>query len=297
MKELFGVNLTENKLNSVCDGEEAATRRPTDVLRKKYLLCGEAALEQTQRIRLNGLIASVRNIALLAFIGCAAVSLFMEGALKHVVGWAGVALGVCAAALTLFEMIRAAKFKRTVQMRALDRITRLNGDDASIQLGIPPKAQKIDAFVYEYKLDKGDVKICERAGVINMPTYILAGEEKITLFDGENCYDISKKAILRIDKEEVKLTSFGYSRGEKYNEELYPIKKFRMRYDDRTGKLTTRYHYKLAFTLANNEYCLRFPPYELDTIEQYTGKKYVEPTENTSAKPAQANNENKEAKN
>ena len=63
MKELFGVNRTENKKNRVCDGEELVTRRADEAMKMRKEALNGVLKDEAQRERLPGILAFLRVVA------------------------------------------------------------------------------------------------------------------------------------------------------------------------------------------------------------------------------------------
>ena len=271
MKELFGVNRTDNKKNRVCDGEELVTRRADEALKQRREALNGVLSDEAQKARLPGILALLRIVALVAGVVCSTIALFADGALKYVTGVAGVLLCACAAVLTVYEKVRSSSIGRTEQTVGLDGVGAVWSAEAAKRLGVPDSAKKIDVFIYSYKNVKGENRVQDGRLIVNAPMYAFVDQDKFCIFDGEKRYDILRSAVKRVERVEEKLTAFGWNRSDKFREEQYPYKKFKIKADEKSGDLTYKFYYKIVFIGANNEYCLRVPSHEADTVTALTG--------------------------
>lgn len=276
MKVFFGIDLTEDKKNERMGGEvfltdsvpeeqmariEKHDDNVTENLDRKYL-----PLPMRMLKLLSGLATLLAAVIVIAPIGEETISYKEFAGELWWIFAIGIICGVVYGLLCLWENKNKKAYEESDENKAFERESD-NIDAASrVYLGIPDDSVKMDVFLGNYKLKRGNVVYSE-FNPINMEIDVFVDGANLCFADAASKYTVPFSDI-RCVKEIKKNISFLF-----WNKDEEPDKGEYKQYKIRQNNFgyTVKYYYALVIERDGEEYDLHFPPYELSVIEKLTG--------------------------
>lgn len=292
MKEFFGINLTADPKNGVCDGFIQASRTISEELEERMTKASEDAIgiAEDQAFPALHIPLALRVLSVLSGFGVLVMLALIVNKVIAAYGSTDTEIGpaeIYAAAkwfvfgaiilLVLWIVLRVVihvKKKRIKdparQEESMDLIDELDSL-AKNELGVPSDAKKIDTLYYSYVGDNGENRIAKYAFVkyftYNNSYFIENG--RLCIADNTTRYEIPLSALrsLRIVPENGKMSS--WTKDEKPNADKY--KDSVTKKTDALGRVTLKSVCILTLEIEGEEYCIRTPAYEAPVIEKLTG--------------------------
>ena len=281
MKELFGVDVTENKKNDFPDGVSYETRKISSALSARI----DALTEKSDDVEDA---ASLPNALKWVQYACGVAAGFVIAgilrntgklSLKEMYGnaawlfWIG---GACALVFLTLLVMGAVRRRNTEDSAEYEDLT-ASADSLEremlLELGVPEDAASIDGLAYQYKTRDGENKIVEQlvGHYIETPCYAFCEKGCFCLCDSAARFDIPLGDIHGIYIENKKRYMTGWSKDKGFYEE--PYKEFCYKNADNLDRIWLRSTCLMEFALGGEEFRFRFPTYELETVERLCGIK------------------------
>ncbi len=278
MKNIFGINVTQDKKNTDYDGKVFVTKGIDNGLSNSL---DDIEVEYSKMIK-NGQMPLW--LGLFYFISWGYVLIFILGNIRAVTdsnltfkqayhnapALYYLALFFLISFIILF-IFKKKKMKNAIQSDEFKNLeTSLNQmiNEANEQLEIPENAEEIDVFSFKYIIDKnGKRKIKNNS--INLYDYqnfvvkIYATDEKFYLYDLKSRYEIPLTAFKEIKRIKKLSTLTTWNKEEPINSKQYKIFKV---YANSNGMITCRYYYSILIEDIYGEYELLVPPYDIEKI-------------------------------
>ena len=274
MKELFGVNVTEDSGNRERDGAGAASA-------VSYVSAAED-LRPAERPAAEAMLPPLPAWARTATLILSIAFVLLTGHLVQTKGnpqpgrWALVILDILLAAACIAVRVVA----RSKELRAMNRKEdgekalrlRETAKEGMEQMDVPENAPEIDLFTYRYRTKNGENEACDQTAGQYIPLIgtVFCENGVLSVADAEMRFDIPVTDILDLKIVHQRVSMSGWYKEEACDQGRY--RAWRLREDnmgrvwmDRWGKLTVR--------LNGEEYALRFPPYEYETIASLAAQK------------------------
>ena len=215
MKELFGTNETENRKNTECDGAKYCTLNIGHGISDEI----NKTAEKLERIEEKGKLPfALYIVAWILFgtgfniAGLFVVDILFDGfdSIKSVIGFfiGGVISLVIGGGMLLYEKYKTqANIGRKEYKKANDDLEK-RISIYTAQLGIPSDAEKINVFLYNYKIKNGETVIKEEftGHFINYEAYVFNEAECLCISDLEYRFDIPLSDIKDFGVEEKRHT-------------------------------------------------------------------------------------------
>ncbi len=277
MKELFGIDCTENKKNGDVDSVGFEAKRIGGDLEARIDAHNETAEELESSAELPPALGIIKWICALGFIAFASGLIRNIGKLSFAemyrnAPWVFWVLVLFAAVFIVLTVLGRKRGKETAGSREysdaradLDAIN----EECAKQLGVPEGARKIDLLVYRYKAKDGENKLKEEmyGHFIRCEGFIFRENGCFCMSDGMVRYDIPQGDIK--DIEIIKKKFFMNDWGKEGS--LKDYKEFVLENTDNLGRVWLRSVCVMHFTMKGEEFAFRFPAYELEAVESVSG--------------------------
>ena len=267
MKELFGVNVTEDSGNREKDGAGAASA-------VSYVSAAEG-LQPAERPAADAMLTPLPAWARTATLILSIAFVLLTGHLVQTKGnpqpgrWAVVVLDVllAVACIAVRVVARSKDLRMTNRKEDQEKASRLRetAKAGMEQMNVPENAPEVDLFTYRYRTKNGKNEACDRTAGQYDPQIgtVFCENGVLSVADTEMRFDIPLTDILGLEMVHQRVSMSSWNKDEACNRGRY--RAWRLREDnmgrgwmDSWGKLTVR--------LKGEEYELRFPPYEYENI-------------------------------
>lgn len=266
MKELFGVNITEDSGNRERDGAEAASA-------VSYVSAAEG-LYPAERPAAEAMLSPLPAWARTATLILSIAFVLLTGHLVQTKEnpqpgrWALAVLDVLiAVACIAVRVVARRKDLRTNRKEDREKASRLRetAKAGMKRMNVPENAPEVDLFTYRYRTKNGKNEACDQlTGQYNPQTgTIFCENEVLSVADTEMRFDIPLTDILGLEMVRQRVSMSGWNKNEDCNQGRY--RAWRL-HEDNMGRVWMDSWGKLTVRLKGEEYVLRFPPYEFETI-------------------------------
>ena len=269
MKELFGINVTENRKNAETDGERYCTSKVVGFSSEKL----EKAFEELDEIENKGTLPTWLYIiaSLLFLFGLICVfetvpdyktafnnapGLVVSGIISFIVG----------GGFLLYEKLKVRSNKDSEEYRQADNALENNAGTSLDELNIPSDAETVNAFIYKYKTKDGKNEIRERfrGHFINFDAFVFTEGDDFCIADLETRYDIPLSSITELGVEKKGCFVSGWTKD-------VPLSEYKLRTDN-LGRVCLKSRAYMLFYLGGQEFRLYFPEYEMPVFRRLTGR-------------------------
>ncbi|MBO4848425.1 MAG: hypothetical protein J5586_04655 [Clostridia bacterium] len=280
MKELFGADITTLRKNDEFDCVGYETKKISDELNGSIEALSDSAEKLDEETSLP---KALRILQWAAGIG---VLLIASGIIRNIgdlpfsqmfanAPWLFVVAGILAvvwAALFIASIMKKKSVAETGVIDDFKQVVDETLEKAMAELNVPDNAEKIDALLYRYKTKNGENKIFDYSLIghfTNSTAYVFGQNGCFCIFDGGSRFDIPMKDLKRIEIVRKKMSLMGWNKDVDFNKE--PYREYTMPNEDGYGRIWLRSHCRLIFDLQGEEFCFRFPEYDLGAVEAITG--------------------------
>lgn len=269
MKELFGINVTENRKNTEFDGERYITSRlgssASDEMEKVFDKMNEIEEKGTLPMWLYIVAYILWILGAIVLINVVPdFSKSWRNAPGLVIG--GVVLFVVGGGLLLFEKLKKRSNMKREEYCNADVELGKDIDSANAELDIPSDAETVNVFTYFYKNKDGKNVIRERfrGHFINCDARIFKNGDDFCVADLEMRYDIPLSCIREVGIEKKGCFVSGWTKD-------VPPSAYKIRTDN-LGRYCFRNRGYMLFYLSGQEFRLYFPEYELPVFKRVIGR-------------------------
>ncbi len=285
MKPFLGINLTEDKKNTIPNGFEFMEDKPSPEL--------SAALERSK----NNLDSAVKKAKLplllrivewiTALLGVGILFGILEATtdedpvpfskiLKEMPELiiAGIVLvGIAAIIYFYGKRTESAVLESDENVRTVNNIS-VSLDTIFEDLGVPESARNVDILMFFYKEKDGEPKLTVKGNqnfmFMNLPFKIFADPKTFYLVNVEGKYAFSRKDVKAIRTVNKRATMNDWNKDYPFDDDRY--KKYGLKMDQ-YGVIYFKPYYVLELDIGGNTWGIYFPSYELPLFEALTGLK------------------------
>lgn len=277
MKNVFGINITDNKSNESPDGEVFVTAKISDAQQKALDRMIETTEQTEEKKDLPLPLHLLYYLSLTAAVCCVGgvvkglsrgkVSLAQAYQNAPAVFWIGGASIVLAVILGIFKHLRKKKVENSEETKLEEHRVQTLEASNYLTLGVPETAADLDVLTFRYKIKNGEVKPATLAvaNYANAQLKAFVRDGMLCLADLSQCVSIPLDEITGIESVQKRITVLGWNKPTAYNQGEYKPYKITT---DNMGVL----HFKsyCAVTVSHNgeTYEIFLPPYEQPVIEQ-----------------------------
>lgn len=273
MKELFGTNETENRKNTECDGAKYCTLNIGHGISDEI----NKTAEKLERIEEKGKLPfALYIVAWILFgtgfniAGLFVVDILFDGfdSIKSVIGFfiGGVISLVIGGGMLLYEKYKTQANIGSKEYKKANDDLEKRISIYTAQLGIPSDAEKINVFLYNYKIKNGETVIKEEftGHFINYEAYVFNEAECLCISDLEYRFDIPLSDIKDFGVEEKTSYASGWTKDKSPSE--YGIK------TDNLERIMLKTRAYMLFDLGGEEFRMYFPEYEMPVLKRLAGR-------------------------
>lgn len=277
MKNIFGINVTENEDNEQVDGQVFLCSEIPESQREELDNLSDDADSIFRKMRLPlwarivlytagigtfaGFSFLIENIADTSFVQVYDDMPF----LFYLTG----GLGFLALFLFAWSQNRAEIVRNSHEMNAMESASHLAVQKSCELLGIPDDAASVDVLIMAYKVKNGRVKVTHRAtcDYINSEVFVFVQDDALCLADCRRKYAIPMDSIVGARRISKRISAFSWNKKTPYNKGEYKPYKIRMK----DGHLLIKPYYAVDIRYDGEDYELLFPCYEWEQIRRLTG--------------------------
>lgn len=273
MKNIFGINITENKKNDTPDGEiflnNSASSELETALDRHIGFIGEVEkkLYLPLWLRVIKTISGYLTIVIVINLFRIPIAQAYQNAPYLLYGTA--ILFIIWFSLFVADIIRLKKIKKSDEYSEMINSIESNIDSLSKVLqeefNIPPDAKNVDMLLFTYKIKRGKVKIKSNgiAMFVNLVCTVYSQDNSLHILSSRKEWAIPLDSIIEIEKINKRTSIHAWYKDTPFNKGEY--KKYKM-YANNSGVIFFKSYYNILIKHGEDEYGLFIPPYELDTM-------------------------------
>lgn len=285
MKNMFGVNVTENKENERIDGECFRTREISEIQKKQLERAAVNGLEQEERKEIPGVfwwIGKICGLIALLIAGGMVSAIFDDerttpvGEMLARVWWLVLIAVVCGAfwgICTLAEKRKAKNVEESEEYQRANRETEQRIEASRAELEIPADAAELDILHGEYRIKNGKAKPEAMSKLtpivwLNLGMWVYRREECLCIAGLESEYSVPLGEIrgIREIRKSIVLPLWNKEESPYHSKEYKP---YRLKED--TAGVRCKPYYVLEIVHGGEEYGVYFPKYELEAMQKMSG--------------------------
>lgn len=278
IKPIFGIDVTDDKKNSVFDGDEFITRTASKQRVEEYESKRENLEQTLEKSKLplwlqivEGL-CSVFFLLVLVATAKAGFNTAMKNAPYLVISGA-----LCGVIWLILFLVSKVREKKVLKEECADQKAGAVFEDyKSLQseLDVPGNAAEMDVLVFRYKLKNGKLRphasALQSTAYMNVSVRIFADSDTVHIAELENVYSFKKSEISAITVVKKRISVSNWTKDEDPRKGRF--KPYKMTVMN-TGDVSFKPYYILEIIHEGQLFGLYFPCYELETVEKITGLK------------------------
>lgn len=277
MKNVFGINITDNKSNESPDGEVFVTAKISDAQQKALDREFENAEKADEKKDLPFLLSILYYLTLAAAVCCVGgvvkglsrgkVSLAQAYQNAPAVFWIGGVCAVVAAVLGIFKHLRKKKAENSEETKLEERRVQTLETGNYLTLGVPETATDVDVLAFRYKVKNGETKVVHTAFADYVDTQVKAftRDGMLCLADLSQCVSIPLDEITGIENIQKRITVLGWNKPTACNQGEYKPYKITT---DNMGVLHFKSYCAVTVNHNGETFEISLPPYEQPVIEK-----------------------------
>jgi hypothetical protein len=283
MKPFAAIDLTHNKKNETCNGEEFCCAKPSDSLMRTYT----EASEQVAGILTRSVLPTPLKILewICMFVGLTTFIGILRGlgdaeSLEVAYNNAAAIFWICGISLVgwfILWVVGQRRQKAVLENEDNEQtVSRMNGlyDAILAELSVPSNAREVDILTFQYKDKNGKLKHVMKGNSVynymNLMYRIYGDEENLYLVNADGKYAFPKTSLKAIHTKKERVILASWNKDTPHNEGFY--KQFKLQENQYGGIITKPYHI-LELEKDGETWGIYFPCYELPTFEVLTGLK------------------------
>lgn len=277
MKNVFGINITDNKSNESPDGEVFVTAKISDAQQKALDREFENAEKADEKKDLPFLLSILYYLTLAAAACC--VAGVAKGLSRGEVGfaqayrnapavfWIGGVCAVVAAVLGIFKHLRKKKVENSEETKLEEHRVQTLEASNYLTLGVPETATDIDILTFRYKIKNGELKPATLAvaNYANAQLKAFVRDGMLCLADLSQCVSIPLDEITGIENIQKRITVLGWNKPTACNQGEYKPYKITT---DNMGVLHFKSYCAVTVNHNGETFEISLPPYEQPVIEK-----------------------------
>ena len=280
MKIVFGIDQTEDRSNSVFDGDvfiektvDEGQKKLLEEIRKKTAADERAQATPRWVMYLRTAMSAVFFVCAFVLARRAMDTSFTEMIKDRL--WLFI-LGVVSAlsyvGISVYEIKRRNRTVRDTDDGELKRMMQDAESRSYAMLGVPDSSPEADVLAAVYRLEGDRIIQGNRLySFINMVFRIFRDDRYMYLANYENLYRFPLKDMSGIVRFEGKVTVPNWTKDVSFEEP--PFDQYKIG-SIRDGSIYYESNYALRIKKGTELYILNFPPYELPVFEEMSGRKY-----------------------
>lgn len=282
LKPFAGTDLTHDRKNDVCNGEEFLVARSSKPLSDALEKSIKNAVETIDGSALSTAISIIHGLC--AVFSLIIVSAVLRSVLSNRVSltqayenapflfWVG---GVCIVVWAILSAVGYKKEKSVEESGEYDYVLsgiNSNAENIIAELNVPPDALDVDIFELTYKIKKGVVKPktkrFETTAWSNIEYKAFADSQNLYLVSALGKYCFSRASLRGIHSVKETVVLPYWNKNEETGDKKY--KKYKLRVYA-NGRIYMKRYYILEIERSGEVWGIYFPNYELPAFEELTG--------------------------
>lgn len=268
MKNIYGIDITENKENTVVDGAQYITRTVSPAQRQRIEEAQKSKFEMQKHV-MSGPVTILNGIALIAGIGffVRLRSLlddlsFLQAIRQSPMIFLGLVVSfLLVVGIPILTVYRSKKFQKSEEFDSLETQEKLMVNASHAELGVPSDAQKIDVFYRFYKMKNDELK--------NATAFYQYDNGEVEIFVRDACFclasleqlvSIPLSEIRGITKINKRVTMANWNKDENFDSKKY--KKYKIT-ENNAGSYVVKPCYALAVC---DSFEILIPSYDIETV-------------------------------
>ncbi len=284
MKNIFGINITEDKHNESVDGQIFHSNSSEPILKEAFQKCNDIKEDLTKKTSLPAWMVVIEYLSLAVgcFVLCAIIS--VDVSLREVYSNAPALFYIAVVALLLsFVLYLADKNKKKFQKSA-EYISGEHYIQSTVEyvidvLHIPEDAEIVEVLMFYYKIRNGKMRVVEKTDLVergfisyhNCPLYAYVRQGNLHLANLYDEWSIPLYCFTGIKRINKKISVPRWKKEIPYNKGEY--KKYKM-IENGLGYIFFKPYYAICITWHGENYELWIPPYELEKLSSLVISNY-----------------------
>lgn len=278
MKPLFGIDITDNKKNTVFNGRELIIAAASSELMSDFQKSSQEVETVTEKAKLPLPLRIIKTVCGGAglLLGVALLRALLDVGIAHAYQNAPAIFYVCGAALIIWGVLTFLSIRKNKSVmesegaqQTVSGITQVS-ESLYRDLGVPEDALSVDILVSRYKIKNGEA-VPRSIGLndfFNLDAKVYTRDGQLCISDLEHTYALPLDGMkqIRCVKKNVSISS--WNKDIPYNEGIY--KPYKMTVNN-LGMLFIKPYYILECEANGEIWGVYFPAYELPAITSMTG--------------------------
>ena len=285
MKNIFGINITEDKNNLTFDGQAFVQRTASPELDVVMDAAEKLVEDLIKKAKLPLWLRIIKFISLLFAVIIITGIIRADGISPAAIAQAyrDVPYFFYAAAISLIiwlALFIAGKIKQRNVAESDDFGHAVDCTDSAAnklleEFNIPQDAKNVDILIFKYKIKKGKVKITNSASdtwFLNAPCTVYSQDDALHIALLRQVLTIPLQSIHGIIKINKKIFANGWNKETPSNKGEF--KKYKIGFNG--TNIFFKPYYDIIIKHGEDDYCISIPPYELETMSELIGIRFEE---------------------
>ena len=284
MKNIFGINITEDKTNTTFDGQifhvKSASHELAATLDATYAFAKEVEnkfkLPLLLRViqTLSGIVAAIIIVGIIGGLGSVSLAQGYQNA--PVIHYVAAISFVVWLLLFITSKIRTKNFRESNDYEQVLSCINRAANNMEEEFKIPPDAKDIDILSFTYKIKNGREKIISNGLIsfLNLSCIVYVRTDYLHIISMREEWAIPLNSITKVEKvnKKIAIPITSWNKETPFNKGVY--KKFKM--TNSQAHIFFKPYYNLMIKHDGDDYKMAIPPYELDALSLLTGVQFYE---------------------
>ena len=284
MKNIFGVNITEDKTNTVFDGHIFHSKSGSPELAADFDTTSDFIKEAENKSKLplplriiqtlSGIVAALIVAGIIRGLGSVSLAEGYQNA--PALYYVAVISFFVWLVLFIWSRMRMKNFRDSYDYDQAERLIDSTVKSLEEEFGIPTDAKDVDVLAFTYKIKNGKEKIVSNG----FNTYLILGcivyvkDDYLRFVSMREEWAIPLRAFIKVERinKKVPIPMAGWNKETPFNKGEF--KQYKM--TNNGTHIFFKPYYNFIINYEGSEYKLSVPPYELDRLLALTGLKLNE---------------------
>ena len=284
MKNIFGINITNDKKNTSFDGQAFIVNSASPELEAELDAAAGLVKDAVKQSMLplwmriiktgSGFLAFIIAAGIIGGAGLAPSAIAQSYSNAPQIFYATAILFIIWLALFIVAGIKRRNFEESYDYSEVAAIVETVADRMDEEFNIPPDAKNVDMLSFRYKIKNGKVKIVNSANdtaFMNYDSTVYIRDDALHIFLLTRMWVIPLQSIKEIRKINKKIFANGWNKETPSNKGEF--KKYKIGFN--CTNIFFKPYYDILIKHDKDDYCISIPPYELDTMSELIGIKTV----------------------
>ena len=279
MRNIFGVNITEDKTNTAFDGHIFHSKSGSSKLAADF----EATSEFIEKIEsksklplslriiktLSGIIAGIIAVGIIRGLGSVSLAEGYQNA--PVLHYVLVISFFVWLLLFIWSKMKMKNVKDDDDYEEAKRLVASDVKSLEEEFGIPSDAKDMDVLIYKYRIKNGKEKLVSSgfSTYINLGCIVFVKEDYLYLVSMREEWAIPLRSMIKVERvnKKASIPISNWNKETLFNKGEF--KQYKMTYSG--THIFFKPYYDFIINYEGNNYKLSIPPYELDVLLSLTG--------------------------